>query len=141
MHLLKGAQQSHPSLSSFMKKTSKAFSPANIRWFLLMNIVIAIVLVCAALILDRKTSDYNSQSNIDRGYLRQTKSETNTETLQHGIIYTEAARATAARSAHYISNGASISWGLVALTLVMNSLFIFRMSRNHQVTLSKLTSV
>lgn len=119
-----------------MKKLNKAVRPSNTRWFLIMNVSIALLLVCAAVVLKKGTSSFDSQAKFDRGYIAQAKAETNTDTLKHGIIHTEAARATAYRSVMDVSNGASITWLIVAAAFIMNAIFIFRMNRKHQLIIA-----
>lgn len=101
-----------------------------------MNISIAILLVCAAGVLKSSTTNFNARANYDKGYIAQAKAETDTDTLKHGLIHTEAARATAYRSVLNLSNGASIIWLIVAAAFVMNAVFIFRMHRNQQLMLA-----
>jgi len=123
-----------------MKKSEKAARPSNTRWLLFLNTSIAIVLVCAAVFLQSNSSRYQGQSKMDHAYLEMTKAEKDHSTLQHGILHTEAARATAYRSVLSISNGASITWVLVALAFIMNAVFIFRMNRKHQLVMADLTA-
>lgn len=127
-------------ISPPMKNSKKAPRKVNIRWFLLMNMTIALLLVGSAIVLKNGSSNYNSQARFDSNYIALAKAETNAETLKHGIIHTEAARATAYRSVLDISNGASITWILLAVALLMNAMFIFRMQRNHQLILADATS-
>jgi len=120
-----------------MKTSPKTRRPSNTRWFLFLNTSIALVLVCAAVILTSNASRFKNQSKMDQGYLAMTKVEKDARTLQHGILHTEAARATAYRSVLNISNGTSIIWVLVAVAFIMNAVFIFRMNRNHQLIMAE----
>ncbi|BDS05219.1 hypothetical protein NT6N_02590 [Oceaniferula spumae] len=119
-----------------MKSPKKTSGSSNMRWFLILNISIAVVLVCAAGILKKGSAGYQGQATFDRNYIAMTKAEKDNGTLKRGIVYTEAARADAYRSLMNISHGASITWILVAVAFIMNAAFIFRMSRKHELMLA-----
>lgn len=123
-----------------MKNSKNTVIPMNPRWLLLINLSIAILLVGAAVVLKKSSTNYNSGAQFDRNYIAQTRTETDPATLQDGLLFTEAARSTAYRSVLNISNSAAITWVLVALALAMNCMFIFKMNRRHQLALEAATS-
>lgn len=98
------------------------------RWFFLLNICIAIVILSAVFLLKDSSSHYQSRSAFDAKYISVTKAETDPEILQHGIVHTEAARAHAYRSILKQSNGTFVIGLLVALAFIANSIFIYRIT-------------
>ena len=100
------------------------------RWFFLMNLVIAIVIVSAVVLLKDSASHYKSAATFNGPYIAATETETDPAVLQHGIVHTEAARAHAYRSILKQSNGTFIVGLLVAFAFVANSIYIFRLTRN-----------
>ena len=115
-----------------MKKSKKPFRPSNIRWFIFMNIAIAVLLTCSSAVLKKGTERYGYQAHIDAGYIFRSKGETDTNTLKNSLFYTEAARASTSRSLFYFSNGASLTGLIISIAFIANAAFIFRMNRNHK---------
>lgn len=120
-----------------MKKSATPSAPGFARLFVIVNIIIAITLISGAVILQKTSSSYQPQATLNRGYIDQTKAEKDPGTLQHGILHTEAARATAYRAVLYLSNGTVITWVLVSLALLMNAIFLLRLTRKHELQLSE----
>ncbi|MBK1830891.1 hypothetical protein JIN77_09150 [Verrucomicrobiaceae bacterium R5-34] len=120
-----------------MKAPTHTSRSRNTRWFLFLNSAIAVVLVCAAVLMKNNSERFKGQSKIDRTYLAMTKAEQDSSTLQHGILHTEAARATAYRSVLNISNGTAMVWLLISVAFLMNAVFVFRMNRSHQLSLEE----
>lgn len=98
-----------------------------------MNLVIAIVILSAVVLLKDSASHYQPRSAFDSAYIAATERETDTEVLQHGIVHTEAARAHAYRSILKQSHGTFIVGLLVAVAFVANSIFIYRITQNQHV--------
>ncbi len=123
-----------------MLNFKKSTRPINPTWFIIINISIAVLLLGAAVILKKSASKYYSGASINNTFISHTEAEENPEALRHSLIYTEAARSTAYRSILNITNSASITWILAALTLSINCMFILRMNRRHQLIMKQTTS-
>jgi len=95
-----------------------------------MNLVVAIAIVSAVVLLKDSASHYKSAATFNSPYIAATETETDPAVLQHGIAHTEAARAHAYRSILKQSNGTFIVGLLVGFAFVANSIFIFRLTRN-----------
>ena len=98
-------------------------------WVLLMNVVIAVVLISAVFLLKNSSSHYQSSAAYNSDYIALTAAETDPAMLQHGIAHTEAARAHAYRSILKQSNGTFIVGLIIALAFLVNSIFIYRLTR------------
>lgn len=112
-----------------MKNTHVPKNRRHGRWLLWMNIAIATLLIGAAGVLKTGSARYQPQAQFDRNYIAQTQAETDTVMLKRGLVYTEAARATAYKSVMNVSHGASLTWLIIAVAFVLNAVFVFRMSR------------
>ncbi len=95
-----------------------------------MNLVVAIVIVSAVVLLKDSASHYQPRAAFDSAYIAVAETETDPAVLQHGIVHTEAARAHAYRSILKQSNGTFIVGLLVAFAFVANSIFIYRLTQN-----------
>ena len=111
------------------------------RWFLLMNIVIAIALVCGAVFLKRGGDRYQPRAQFDRVYITLAKAEKDPEVLQKGLVYTEGARATAYKSVLNLSHGTSLVWLIVAVAFIANSVYLFRINLAQKKQLATLKAV
>lgn len=109
--------------------TTPSVPKTNSRWMFLMNIVVAVVLISAVLLLKNSASHYQSGSAFNSDYIALTKTETDPAMLQYGILHTEAARAHAYRSILKQSNGTFIVGLIIALAFLANSIFIYRLTR------------
>lgn len=98
------------------------------RWFMLMNIVVAIALVGGAVFLKRGADLYEPRAKFDRTYIMLTKHEQDPAQLQKGLVYTEGARATAYKSVLNLSHGTSIVWLVVSIAFIANTIYLFRIS-------------
>ena len=101
-----------------------------------MNLVIAITIFSAVLLLKDSASHYQPQSAFDSAYIASAQQEVDPEILHHGIVHTEAARAHAYRSIIKQSNGTFIIGLLVTLAFIANSIYIFRITNRQNPPLS-----
>lgn len=115
------------------------YSNNKSRWFFLMNLVIAIVILSAIVLLKDSASRYQPQSAFDTAYIEVTKQEADPKVLQHGILHTEAARAHAYRSIIKQSNGTFIIGLLVTFAFLANSIFIYRNTNQQRLSLSRIS--
>lgn len=102
------------------------------RWFLLMNIVIAIALIGGALFLKRGADLYKPRAQFDRVYITLAHAEQDPEVLQKGLVYTEGARAAAYKSVLNLSEGTSLIWLIVAIAFMANTVYLFRINREQK---------
>ncbi len=107
--------------------------PKKNRWFFYMNIVIAIVVLSAVVLLKDSSSLYQPRSAYDVAYVEVSSQETDPKMLHNGIMYTEAARAHAYRSIIRQSNGTFIIGMMVALAFLANSIYIFKLAGRQKV--------
>ncbi len=98
------------------------------RWFLLMNIIVAIALVCGAVFLKKGADRYEPRAQFDRSYIILAKAEQDPQALHKGLVYTEGARATAYKSVLNLSHGTSIIWLIVAIAFIANTVYLFRIN-------------
>ncbi|MGB0993610.1 MAG: hypothetical protein ACPG32_14220, partial [Akkermansiaceae bacterium] len=96
---------------------------------IVLNALIALVLVGAVFLLQQSANRYKPQTTMDQNYIEMTAAETDAKTLRHGILHTEAARASAYSSVVKLSHGTSLTWILVAFAFLMNAIFMMRMQR------------
>ena len=116
--------------------TSKPQQSGKNRWFFLMNIVIAITIFSAVVLLKDSASHYQPRSAFDSAYIAIAKQEVDPEILHHGIIHTEAARAHAYRSIIMQRNGTFIIGLLAAFAFAANSIYIFRITKRQKSSLT-----
>lgn len=102
------------------------------RWFLLMNIVVAIALVSGAVFLKKGSERYESRAKFDRPYITLTKYEKDPAHLHKGLVYTEGARASAYKSILNLSHGTSIIWLIVAVAFIANTVYLFRINKEQK---------
>lgn len=107
-------------------------SSKSMRWFLLMNIGIAVLLLCGAIFLKRGADRYEPRAQFDKAYITLTNAETDPAALQKGLLYTEGARATAYKSVLNLSHGTSIVWLIVAIAFIANTVYLFRINLEHK---------
>lgn len=138
MRVLWLAIQLIPSTMNTPNTNKPQGSAKSMRWFLLMNIVIAIALVSGAAFLKNGADRYAPRAKFDRAYIGLTQQETDPAMLQKGLVYTEGARATAYRSILNLSHGTSIVWLIVAIAFIANTFFLFRINREQKKQLTKL---
>lgn len=100
----------------------------SMRWFLLMNIVICISLVCGAVFLKKGADRYKLRAQYDRIYIISVKAEQDPQSLLNGLVYTENARATAYKSILNLSHGTSIIWLIIAIAFAANTAYLLRVS-------------
>ena len=101
-----------------------------------MNIVIATLILTTVILLKDSASHYQSGSAFDSAYIEITKQEADPKILQHGILYTEAARAHAYRSIIKQSNGTFFIGLLVTLAFAANSIYIYHTTKAQKLALS-----
>jgi uncharacterized membrane protein len=100
----------------------------SMRWFLLMNIVICISLVCGAVFLKKGADRYKLRAQYDRIYIISVKAEQDQQSLLNGLVYTENARATAYKSILNLSHGTSIIWLIIATAFAANTAYLIRIN-------------
>lgn len=100
-----------------------------------MNLVIAIVLLTAVVLLKDGASHYQPRSAFDSAYIAATAQEADPKILQHGILHTEAARAHAYRSIIRQSNGTFIIGLLAALAFAANAIYIHHANKPRKLCL------
>ncbi|HCI91709.1 MAG TPA: hypothetical protein DHV60_04055 [Verrucomicrobiales bacterium] len=100
----------------------------SMRWFLLMNIVICISLVCGAVFLKKGADRYKLRAQYDRIYIISVKAEQDPQSLLNGLVYTENARATAYKSILNLSHGTSIIWLIIATAFAANTAYLIRIN-------------
>jgi len=98
----------------------------SMRWFLLMNIVICISLVCGAVFLKKGADRYKLRAQYDRIYIISLKTEQDPQSLLNGLVYTENARATAYKAILNLSHGTSIIWLIIAIAFAANTAYLLR---------------
>lgn len=97
-----------------------------------MNLVIAVTIFSAVVLLKDSASHYQPQSAFDAAYVAVAKQEVNPAILHHGIVHTEAARAHAYRSILRQSNGTFIIGLLVSIAFIANSIYIYRITNRQK---------
>lgn len=102
-----------------------------------MNIVVAVVLVSAVFLLKDSSSHYKSGAAFNSDYIALTANETDPAMLQHGILHTEAARAHAYRSILKQSNGTFVIGLIIAVAFLVNSIFIYRLTRTQKLPMTE----
>ncbi len=115
-----------------MKSTTSSAQSApkrKSRWFFLMNIMIATLVISAVVLLKDSSSHYQPGANFDKAYISLAEAETDPTILQHGLVRTEAARAHAYRSILRQSHGTFIIGLIIAVAFLANSIFIYRLTR------------
>jgi uncharacterized membrane protein len=100
----------------------------SMRWFLLMNIVICISLVCGAVFLKKGADRYKLRAQYDRIYIISVKAEQDPQSLLNGLVYTENARATAYKAILNLSHGTSIIWLIIATAFAANTAYLIRIN-------------
>lgn len=118
------------------KNNPQSFLLTKNRWFFLMNLVVAIVILSAVVLLKDSASHYQPRSAFDSAYVAVAQQEVDPEILHHGIVHTEAARAHAYRSIIKQSNGTFIIGLLVTLAFLANSIYIYRITNRQKLPLS-----
>lgn len=114
------AANNQSNTSTWSKQTKKS------RWFIYLNVIIAIVVLSAVILLKDSNSHYQDRSAYDTAYVKLSGEEKDPKVLHHGIVYTEAARANAYHSITMQSHGTFFIGLLVSLVFMANSIFIFR---------------
>lgn len=126
-----------------MKSTASSTSSAQSapkrksRWFFLMNLMIAALVISAVVLLKDSSSHYQPMASFDKAYISLAEAETDPVVLQNGLVRTEAARAHAYRSILRQSHGTFIVGLIIAIAFVANSIFIYRLTRKQNQTLTE----
>ncbi len=117
-----------PYMPTPIKTRKPQGTEKSMRWFLLMNIVICISLVCGAVFLKKGADRYKLRAQYDRIYIISVKAEQDPQSLLNGLVYTENARATAYKSILNLSHGTSIIWLIIATAFAANTAYLIRIN-------------